>query len=133
MSRENLEVVRGSMRAWGRGDLDAALEAYDPDVVFDARMRPEGTIYRGREGVVEGMRAWTDTWDDWRVEVVELIDAGDVVIVHARESGRGKASGVQIEHEVFVLFTLRHGSIVRWEAFLDRDVALSVAARDIPD
>ena len=34
MSQENVEAVRAGFAAYNRGDLDAMLESYDPDVEF---------------------------------------------------------------------------------------------------
>jgi ketosteroid isomerase-like protein len=84
-------------------------------------------VYRGREGVAEAMRVWTGTWDDWRVELEEIVDAGDRVVLIARESGRGKGSGIEIDQRVYGVFTLRDGKIVRWKGFIDRDQALEAA------
>ena len=88
MSQENVEIVRRHMEAYLSGDNKTALAAYDPQVEFDASLRPEGHVYRGREGVAEAMRVWSGTWEDWNVEVEEIIDAGDHVLLIARESGR---------------------------------------------
>src|SRR2546423_1022597 len=84
MSQENVEVVRRHMQAVLVGDYEAALADYDPEVEFDASVRPEGHVYRGREGVAEAMRVWSGTWEDWKVEVKETIDAGDRVLMLAR-------------------------------------------------
>ena len=35
MSRENVELVRGSWEAWERGDMDAIFAFYDPEIVWD--------------------------------------------------------------------------------------------------
>ena len=35
MSQENLELIRAGFAAHNRGDLDALVEVYDPDVVFE--------------------------------------------------------------------------------------------------
>jgi ketosteroid isomerase-like protein len=127
MSEENVEIVRRHMQAYLSGDNEAALAAYHPEVEFDASLRPEGHVYRGREGVAEAMRVWSGTWEDWKVEVKEIIDAGDRVLLIAQESGRGKGSGVEIDQLVFAIFTLRNGKIVHWKGFVDRDQALEAA------
>src|SRR3954452_3788612 len=124
MSQENVEIVRRHMQAVLSGDYAAALADYDPEVEFDASVRPEGHVYRGREGVAEAMRVWSGTWEDWNVEVKEIIDAGDRVLMLARESGRGRGSGIGIDQLTFAVFTLRHGTIVHWKGFVDRDQAL---------
>src|SRR5215203_5449446 len=107
MSQENVEIVRRHVEAYVAGDYETALAAYHPDAEFDARLRPEGTVYRGHEGIEEAMRVWVGAWDDWKLELDELLDAGDKVLAIGRESGRGKGSGVEINHQVFVVFTLR--------------------------
>jgi ketosteroid isomerase-like protein len=127
MSEENVEIVRRHLDAYMSGDNEAALAAYDPEVEFDATLRPEGHVYRGREGVAEAMRVWSGTWDDWRVEVEETIDAGDRVMLIAREFGRGKGSGLTIDQRVYGVFTLREGKIVHWKGFIDRDQAFEAA------
>ena len=127
MSQENVELVRDHCTAFLSGDWKAALAAYHPDAVFDATVRPEGAVYRGREGVNEAMRVWIGAWDDWKLEVHEIVEAGDKVLLIARESGRGKGSGVEINHIVYVLFTFRDGMIASWKGFLDRGQALEAA------
>jgi ketosteroid isomerase-like protein len=127
VSAENVEIVRRSIEAYLAGDNAAALEAYDPAVVFDATVRPEGQIYHGRAGVAEAMRVWTGAWEDFRIEPIEFIDAGDRVLFIERESGRGKGSGVEIDQIGYILFTLRDGLIVHWKGMLDRDEAFAAA------
>jgi ketosteroid isomerase-like protein len=117
MSQENVEIVRSHAEAYLAGDYEGTLAAYHPEAEFDARIRPEGAVYHGHEGIVEAMRVWVGAWDDWKLEFEELLDAGDKVLAIARESGRGKGSGVEIDHQVFVVFTLRDGLITRWLGF----------------
>jgi ketosteroid isomerase-like protein len=127
MSQENVELVRRHLDAWLSGDNETALGYYDPEVEFDASVRPEGQVYRGHEGVAEAMRVWTGAWEDWSVEFEQMIDAGDKVLVIARESGRGKGSGVEVEQKAFAVFTVREGKIVHWKGFVNRSDALEAA------
>jgi len=61
MSQENVEIVRRSIDAFSRGDLDGVRETLAPEF----EMHPSGRfmdtqrIYRGREG-------WTEFWGDLR-------------------------------------------------------------------
>ena len=127
MSQENVEVVGRHMAAYLSGDFETALAAYSPDVECDTSVRPEGQMYRGREGVVEAFRVWRGTWADWKGEVDEIIDAGDRVLMVLRESGRGKGSGVPVEQRTFFLYDLRDRMIVRVTVLLDKDQALEAA------
>ena len=127
MSQENVEIVGHHLEAFLSGDNETALSYYDPEVEFDATARPEGQVYRGHEGVAEAMRVWVGAWEDWKFEVQEIIDAGDRVLLIARESGRGKGSGIEIDQPNFIVFTLRDGRIVRWQGFVHRGPALEAA------
>jgi ketosteroid isomerase-like protein len=132
MSQENVEIVRRSFDAFLRGDFDGAMQAFHTDIAYDlTRLSPDGEVYEGHEGVRTGMRRWLGTWDDYAMEVVEYVDAGDSVVIFFRESGRGKGSGVRIEQSVAGVWTLLDGEVVRVTPFLDRSEALeAVGLRD---
>jgi ketosteroid isomerase-like protein len=116
--------VRRHIDAYLSGDYEAALAAYHPEVVCDATVRPEGRVYRGREGVIEAFRVWRGTWENWEGQVEEIIDAGDRVLMVLLESGRGKGSGVEVEQQTFFVYTPRNGMIVRAQVLIDEDQAL---------
>ena len=127
MSEENVEIVRRINDAYLAGDFETALGLIDPDVEFDISMRPDGKVYRGHEGVIEGLRTWTGTWEDYSFEVTELIDAGEHVIAVDRQSGRGKGSGMPLEHSFSAVYTIRDGMVVRMAWFTNRADALEAA------
>jgi ketosteroid isomerase-like protein len=127
MSEENVEVVSRHMDAYLSGDFEAALRAYSPQVEIDVTVRPEGRVYRGREGVIEAFRVWRGTWENWEGQVEEIVDAGDRVLMVLHESGRGKGSGVEIDQHTFFLYTLRDGLIVHTVVLINRDEALEAA------
>jgi ketosteroid isomerase-like protein len=105
MSQENVEIVRRHMDAYLSGDYEAALGAYAPNVECDATARPEGRVYRGREGVIEAFRVWRGTWENWKGEVAEIIDAGDRALMVLHEAGWGKGSGIEVEPRTFFVYT----------------------------
>jgi ketosteroid isomerase-like protein len=127
MSSENVEIVRRQIEDYLAGDVEAALAAFDPEVVFDASVRPDGSVYHGRDGANKGMTDWTSTWENYSLEVEELIDAGDKVLFVGRESGQGRGSGLEIDHALWAVLTLRDGLIVRWEVFLEPKPAYAAA------
>ena len=120
-------MVRRMLSDYARGDNQSALAALHPDVVFDQTFRPEGGLFRGREAVAEGLRTWTGAFDGWRQEIEETIDAGNRVLVVAREFGRGKGSGAAIEQTTFQVYEVEDGKIVRFTGFLVREAALEAA------
>jgi uncharacterized protein len=113
MSQENVEIVRSCCEAFDRGDYEAALDAFAPDVEYDLSHFPDGGVYRGHEGVREAFRTWMGTWEDYRQERDEPIDAGDQIILPTREYGRGKGSGLALERPTFGVWTMRDGKAVR--------------------
>jgi ketosteroid isomerase-like protein len=128
MSQENVEIVQRIFDRWATGDFAAGLISLDPDVAFVVRHPfPEAVEAVGTEGIREYMRGFLDNWVSYAVEARELRAAGDIVVADAVQRGEGKASGIEMEQEFFMLFTFRGGRIVRIESILERDEALEAA------
>jgi ketosteroid isomerase-like protein len=124
MSQENVEIVLRCCEAFDQGDYAAALEALHPDIEYELTHFPDGQVYYGHEGVREAFRIWLGTWEDYRQERDELVEAGDEVIVPTREYGRGKGSGVALERATFGLWTVRDGEVVRIRFYPTMSAAL---------
>jgi ketosteroid isomerase-like protein len=124
MSRENVEIVRRCVAARDRGDYLAAWSLFDPDVVVDLSVRPDGRVYYGGPDAVKAMQTWVERWDDYSYIAEDFLDAGDEVVVLFRESGRGKDSGVTTELLGATVWTLREGRVVRMKTYTDRAEAL---------
>jgi uncharacterized protein len=126
MSRENVEIVRLMIAAFVEDDYERLVELFDPQIEYDvSRTSPDSRVAHGHEEVAEVIEQWLATWDDHRLELVELIDAGDErVVALMRERGKMKGSDTWVEHQVGVLFTLRDGRITRYEEYQDKAGAL---------
>jgi ketosteroid isomerase-like protein len=125
MSQENVEVVRKLYEARGSDFYDLL----DPHVVFiNYATAPEPGPYVGHEGVHEWAKSFRTTFGDFEIEATEIIDAGgdEVVAVH-RATGAGVTSGVPVQREVAVLYTLLNGKVVRGQGFETRAEALEAA------
>jgi ketosteroid isomerase-like protein len=110
MSEENVEVIRNVFAMIDRGDAQA-WDLLPPDFVIDlSRRLIDPVVLRGPDEMRAFYRDLDATWADGaRVEVEELIDAGDKVLVLIRFSGRGKTSGAEVEALVWNLWTFRDG------------------------
>jgi ketosteroid isomerase-like protein len=124
MSRENVEVVQSLYEAFSRGDADAALSYFDPEVVMDASHRVDGRIGHGRQEMVAILGEWLGTWDEWHEEVEETRDLGDRVLVISTQSGIGKGSGIEWENRFAMLYEMQNGKITRWTIYDDVREAL---------
>jgi ketosteroid isomerase-like protein len=123
MSQENTELIRRLFAAVDRQDWEAALGFFDPDVEW---CPTEGT-FRGLEGVVSSMVEWFEPWEEHHIEAEEFSEAGDEVLAVVRLTGRGVASGVEIDQRFFQVYAVRNGRIFRMVEFVTRDQALEAA------
>ena len=126
MSRENVESLKRalSVRPDQAEDFFALL---DEDVVWDPGDRfPGGKVY-GPDAVREFFRGWIGTFDDWRYEAVEFIEAGNSVFVHMRQSGRGKGSGAVTDIDFWQVWLFFEGKVVRFVMKPSRAEALEAA------
>jgi ketosteroid isomerase-like protein len=64
---------------------------------------------------------------DARIEIHELIEVGDQVLAEVTLKGRGKQSGVETSWDVWHLWTMQDGKVVRGQGFARRDEALEAA------
>jgi uncharacterized protein len=126
MSQENVEAVLRGYEAFNRGDLDAAAEGFHPEIEWlGPDVLPERVVYRGIEGVRDFWGMWRDEFEDFSIEIEEVIDAGEQVIVMAAVSGRGRGSGADVRSPTFPhVWTIRGGVAVRMEMLRTRADAL---------
>jgi ketosteroid isomerase-like protein len=82
----------------------------------------------GKDALRVYLQDWLDTFDEFRSEPVELIDAGEgSVIAVTKISGRAKLSGVEADLTYAALYTIRDGKIVRGREYWSRDEAVEAA------
>ena len=125
MATPNVELVRR-----GTQDVHAFWAMLDEYVVWNLRDWPTfdlDDVYFGRDAVIKATRHYWGTWDDYRVDPEEIIDAGPIVVVILREIGRGKSSGVPVDRLHPQLWIFRAGRIIRWESLATRADALAAA------
>jgi hypothetical protein len=65
-------------------------------------------VYEGHDGIRRFVADLDEVWDEFRIEPVEFIDAGETVVVSHRVHARGKGSGVEVELPSTSLYTLRN-------------------------
>jgi ketosteroid isomerase-like protein len=119
-----------SLAAVNRRDLEVFLLAFEDDIDYRAAqgaLDDRGPIH-GKDALRAYVQDWFDTFDDFRQEPVEFIDAGeDTFIAVLRVSGRAKLSGVETELTFAVVYTVRDGKILRGREYWTRDEALKAA------
>ena len=130
-----LMVARSIDRAYAaanRRDFDVVLAGLDPDNYeyhpsVDLLPPDLERVFHGPDGYLQLWRYWLDAFQDIRWDPEEILDLGERLLVTTQQRGHGSGSGVAVSHQVFQLFTLRRGLVIRQEDFLDRSKALEAA------
>lgn len=119
MSEENVEHIRRGCEAFARRDWDATKEMYDPAIewVETPSLGPDAATYVGPAQVRAATESWMGMWSDYDIEFRRFADAGDEVVVLARERGTIAASGAVVERELGQIFTWQGGRVVRVRLF----------------
>lgn len=137
MAPNNLDIVRAIYAAFDRGDIDAALDhgAADVEVEYHGlSFDLEGRTYRGREGARKVVETFWAPFDDPQGKLEAFVELGDHVVTQMRFTARGKASGAPVEFEIWHVWTLRDGVVVRWRICgSESDVIAAVGPLRRPD
>jgi ketosteroid isomerase-like protein len=122
--QENLETVMidflGALR---RGDFDAAAGLLDPDIAWHG-LREEWACH-GRDEVIDTFR-W-GLYEHRNVDALEFLRAGDRVVMGARGPTLTEIGEEPLDGQIFNVFTIRDGRIVRIDDYRGRAEALSAA------
>jgi ketosteroid isomerase-like protein len=124
----NVDVVRRGWEAINREGLPAALrlvdEVVDPDIELRATGRlPDVGRVRGHEAFKKWFAQILGTFE-WRLEADEFIDAGDAVVVVARQVTRGRASGAEVSTRPVFVYGFRGGRVTYIDAHRTKSEAL---------
>jgi uncharacterized protein len=120
MAQDNVDVVQGAWDAFGRGDIDAVLEAIAPSA--ETRLPeslPWGGTYAGPDGFRDFLAKLDDSFEVFSATPQKVLGADDNhVVVLAKTKGRTKA-GAAIEGKTIWIYQLRDGKIADAESFGD--------------
>jgi ketosteroid isomerase-like protein len=135
MSEENVELVRNlyALELFLTANPDAIDRAFRDYLDEQVEVHlppdyPEGEpVFRGRDGAAQLTAMLQEVWGEWRLEPERFLDAGDRVVVFARVSGKGGASGAPFELETTHIMTIHAGRVASLHAYRDRSEALEAA------
>ena len=129
MSRENVERIKEGFAAHNRGDVDALVELYDPDAVFETLLL--GT-HHGNEAIRLIYEENQKTLAGYDVVPEELIDVEDKVVAVVKTMGSGPTSEIAVDDPFAFVFTFKGDRIVREQAFRNKEEALEAAGLSDP-
>ena len=128
--QELIDRFRRSYAAFSRGDFDTAMENAHAEIEF---------FLPGGQAPLKGaaaVRAWMelDALEDQRIEALEIRPNGNKVLVRQKTSARGAGSGIELDVDSWVVWTLDDdGSTRRLEVFLIHQKAEALEAAGLSE
>jgi ketosteroid isomerase-like protein len=128
MGSADLELVRSIYSAWERADY-SSLDWAAPDLKYTLADGPSPGTSSGVDGMIRGFREVLAAWEDWGVVATDYLELPEArVLVSFRCTGRGKASGVDLEQlqvNGATLFEVADGKVASIVQYFDRDHAFA--------
>ena len=120
----NVLLTRYVYEALGRGDLEAVLSAFAPDIEWREAegnpAQPDGAPWSGPAEVDEKLfRRLAAGWDGFTCTPLRMHDAGDTVVVEGRYTGLVRASGVRVDAQFCHVWTVRGNLMVGFQQYVD--------------
>ena len=125
MAEANGEALQRGYQALNRGDLSGVLKLLDPEIEWhEPEPSPDAGAHTGRDSFERFFRSWIDSFDGFRVEPEQVLERDDKLIAVVHQSGRGRASGVEVDARLAHVWTVKNGRAIRWEAIANVEDAL---------
>jgi ketosteroid isomerase-like protein len=123
----NLDLVRSIYADWERGDFSRS-EWADPDIEYVVADGPERGRWIGRDAMANAWANLISVAEYVRAQAEECRELDDEqVFVLVRNSGRGKASGMEVGNvwRGANLIRIRDGKVTRLVVYMERDHAFA--------
>jgi ketosteroid isomerase-like protein len=145
VSEQNVDLIRQIFARWEGENFAAAVrgrtfeelpselrnwieEKFDPELEASWRSDdPEFQVHRGYGGLIRAYAAWMEEFDEYYFVPDEFIDAGDEVLAPHVERARSR-HGAEVESYRTMVFTVRHGKVVRMRQYKTKEEALEAVA-----
>jgi ketosteroid isomerase-like protein len=128
MSEENVEIVR---RIYNEivASPEAVRELYASDYELDVRdIGPDIGVIRGFDAANKALRSYFETFEDFYIELEEVIHADEErVVTDVHDGGHMPGSDSEVRNHRFHVFAFRDGKVVRFSSHLDKNRALEAA------
>jgi ketosteroid isomerase-like protein len=125
VAKANVAALRRGYEALNRGDLSVVLELIHRDIEWhEPDPSPDAGTHTGRDSFERFLCGWMDSFDGFKVEPEQVLERDDKLIAVVHQSGRGRASGVQVDARLAHVWTVKDGRAIRWEAVAHVDDAV---------
>ena len=129
MSGENLELVRAAYEAFQRGDFEGASSYVHPEIEFHTYVNaPEAGVYRGKDAVQSYNEGLFAQFESFRIDIEELVDAGDRVIAVTTQHAVPRGGHAEIEVHMVEVWTVRDQLLAERRSYSSKDEAAAAVA-----
>jgi ketosteroid isomerase-like protein len=120
----NREIIENVYGAFGRGDVPAVLEAFDPKIEWrEAENNPyqmSGNAWVGGDAILQNLFVKLgEDWDGFTVTPKHYHDAGDSVVAEGRYTGTHKTTGKAIDMQFCHIWKLANGRVQSFQQYCD--------------
>jgi ketosteroid isomerase-like protein len=85
-------------------------------------------IVRGHEAATEAVRDYWQMFEDFHIELQDVLHADeDLVVTAVRDGGRMRGSDADVWNDLFHIWTFRDGKVVRISSHADKNRAIQAA------
>jgi ketosteroid isomerase-like protein len=134
MSEENIETLRRMFALFNARGVRATTEEFAhllaPDFgLEEADEVPDSESFAGRDAFVANLAKLEDSFDELRMEPLEMVDLGTRIVVVVSMRGQGHGSGAPVDMTFAQLWSLRDGKVVSLRDYATRAEAIEAAGR----
>jgi ketosteroid isomerase-like protein len=125
MSQENIDVVRQTLDAYSRRDIEALRTLNHPDLELDwsASRGSLAGVYRGLDEAFRFYAEYYETFEETVVKPDRFIDVGDFVVVPNVAYQRGR-DGIEASARSTLVYTVHDGRVTRVCLYQEQHEAL---------
>jgi len=123
---QNIQVVKRLFEAFGRGDIQGALNTFAENVDFQSPVtrhaEPQISWAKSRHSRGEVAAFFKEMAEKMQVrsmEAIDFISQGDRVVVEGKNTGIAKTTGRSYEHDWVMVFTIGDGEIMKHRHYYD--------------
>ncbi len=124
---QNTDTLKQGYEAYGRGDLEAAMENWHDDIRWEGSEStriPGNGVHEGKEAIAGALQETVGAYDNFTVTPDEFIEDGDTVVAlgHSTIGKGGREEQVPFVH----VWRFEGGKVKRAQVLTDTAVAAEV-------
>jgi ketosteroid isomerase-like protein len=124
-----VELVQRALAALNAGDIEALVVLCDRDFELDMSDRVfNPATYRGHDGIRQFHAEVLEVWEHYVWEPEEVLEQGNRVVALVRTRGRGRGSGLEVDRQTAMVWTVRGDKALSLRFYRDREQALEATA-----